>query len=218
MIKLSPAALDLQALKNTDGSPPRSAVLLELKLSGKTVAGLVLEAAFRTKRGELLLLTTDDTPFEEVLNIQLLDSGLNLLDSAVMGSAYSTGSFKLVRIEYPNGVRFRFIGDTDWTVEVLAASRSAFPGGADARGVSRPLGITKTVHRLRQSEAAGVVRSQGVPKLRSFGRYQRLRWLGALTQTGRVQEYWAKVVLAVVGLALTKICMGSKSSFWPTEL
>ena len=129
MIKLSPAALDLQALKNTDGSPPRSAVLLELKLSGKTVAGLVLEAAFRTKRGELLLLTTDNTPFEEVLNIQLLDSGLNLLDSAVMGSAYSTGSFKLVRIEYPNGVRFRFIGDTDWTVEVLAASRSAFPGG-----------------------------------------------------------------------------------------
>lgn len=143
MIKLSPAALGLKALTGADSAAPRSEVLLKREGTGKSVAGLVLEAAFKTEQGEYLLLTTDDTPFEEGLNIQLLDAQLDPLDAAVLGAAYKTGSFKLVRIERPAGVRFRFMGETDWTVEVFAKPRFRFPWMREATSVSRSFGLSR---------------------------------------------------------------------------
>ena len=143
MIKLSPAALDLQAINGADGIAPRSAILLKGKPTGKSVAGSLLEAAFKTEGGELLLFTTDDTPFEEMLNIQLLDAQLDPLDAAVLGSAYSTGSFEFLQTEGPSSLRFRFIGDTDWTVDIWPSHRLRTPWCKDSMGVSRPFGLFK---------------------------------------------------------------------------
>ena len=143
MIKLSPAALSLQAMNGADGIAPRSELLLEGNPTGKSVAGSLLEAAFKTDRGELLLFTTDDTPFEELLNIQLLDAQLDPLDAAVLGSAYSTGSFEFLQTEGPSALLFRFIGDTDWTVDIWPSCRLRAPWCKDSVGVSSPLGLFK---------------------------------------------------------------------------
>ena len=141
MLALHPTAIGLRPMDGPEDIAPRSELLLDGQPTGKTVAGLVLEAAFRTDSGELLLFTADDTPFEEMLNIQLLDAQLDPLDSAVLGAAYSTGSFGFLAVERPDSVRFRFIGDTDWVVEVLPEPRLRTPWAKDPVGVSRPWGL-----------------------------------------------------------------------------
>jgi hypothetical protein len=66
----------------------------------------------------LLLFLTDDTPFEEMLNIALIDLDDGVKEILTLGGAYLTGSFADLHI-LPNAVEFRFIGETTWRVEIL---------------------------------------------------------------------------------------------------
>lgn len=110
--------------------------------TGQQVPGAVLEAASQWQ-SFTLLFTTDDTPFEELLHIHLLDAQLNLLDSATVGVMYSTGSFSLLESAEPDTLRFRFIGDTDWSVQVLPEPGFRVPLLSEPTGVSRPLGFSR---------------------------------------------------------------------------
>jgi hypothetical protein len=117
---------------------PRSEILLHGARTGKLVSGAMLEAAVQWQDRHLLFMT-DDVPFEDMLSIQLLDARFDLLDSALLGSPYATGSFSSLSLIEPNKVRFRFIGDTFWTVELLAVAQARLPFLSDPPGIRRPL-------------------------------------------------------------------------------
>lgn len=125
-----------------DDAPPLCEIVRNGQATGRHVEGAVLELAARWQ-SFYLLFTTDDTPFEDLLHIHLLDADMSLLDSATLGGIYSTGSFSLLDSSEPNALRFRFIGDTDWSVQVLPAPGFRAPLLSEPAGVSRRWGFTR---------------------------------------------------------------------------
>lgn len=104
--------------------------------TGTLVAGIVLEAALRCDVGFLLFLS-DDILHEDSLRIYLIDEHYALTDSATLGAMYATGAFSDLQIISPSTLRFRFFGDTTWTLEVFPHRRwRLLPA---PRGVHRPL-------------------------------------------------------------------------------
>ena len=75
--------------------------------------------------------------------IDLLDADLRLLDSATLGGIYATGSFSPLESAELDTFRFRFIGDTDWSVQVLPEPGFRIPLWSEPTGVSRPVGFTR---------------------------------------------------------------------------
>jgi hypothetical protein len=125
-----------------EGEVPRSELLVNDQPSGRILAGAVLEAAVLW-RDQHLLFIADDMPYEEALRIVLLDAQLQVVDAALLGAAYSTGSFRDLSLLPPDTVRFRFIGGTDWTVRLLHKDQFRLPLVSEPRGVSRRLGFSR---------------------------------------------------------------------------
>ena len=128
----------LLTLRYRDGTdPPISDLVLHSRPTGTTVKGALLEAV--VKADDLyLLFTTDDTPYEEILRIHLIDDVGNTIESLWIGNAYSTGNFRQLEIMGSDSVRFLFFGDTDWTVSIRPSPRFQIPLFADPPGVFRP--------------------------------------------------------------------------------
>lgn len=140
---LTSSALSVARIPDlADDAPPLCEILRHGKPTGRRVPGAVLEQAAQWQ-SFYLLFTTDDTPFEELLHIHLLDAELDLLDSATLGGIYSTGSFSLLASAEPDTLRFRFIGGTDWSVQVLPEPGFRVPLLSEPAGVSRPLGFSR---------------------------------------------------------------------------
>ena len=135
--------ISLRPLPGSEDDEPRSEVLVDRRATGSVIAGCVLEAAVRCEPGWLLLVT-NDTPYEEFLNIHLLDeSTAQPLDSARIGGPNSTGTFSNLKLEPPSTVHFRFIDEADWSVRVLPRAKRALPLWPDARGVWRGSRLTR---------------------------------------------------------------------------
>ena len=116
--------------------PPQAEIYVDGVASGTVVPGAVLEAAVACD-GMTLLMLTDDVPYEDMLSIHLLGAQLQLLDSARIGAAYATGAFSSLTLLAPNRVRFRFIDNVDWWVEVFSAPSFRLPLVGEAKGVTR---------------------------------------------------------------------------------
>jgi hypothetical protein len=125
-----------------EGEVPTSEVLVNGTSTGKRISGAVLEAAVQWDNRYLLFMT-DDVPYEEMLSIHLLDDQLDLLDSALIGGPYATGSFSSLELREQNTVCFHFIGDTTWSVELLSRPRFRMPFISEPPGVKRPLGFSR---------------------------------------------------------------------------
>lgn len=125
-----------------EDEPPRSEVLLAAKPTGTIVPGALLEATVEWEK-HFVLFMTDDCPFEEMLHVHLLDPQLQLVDSLRLGSAYSTGTLSSIELLEPNRVRFRFIGDTDWIIELLEKPKLKLPFVSDPPGVHRAIGLMR---------------------------------------------------------------------------
>lgn len=138
-----------------ENMPPTSEILIDGRPTGCVVSGAILEAAVEAGDFRLLFMT-DDLPYEDALSIHLVDTRWHLLDSALLGAAYSTGSFKGLQLAPPHKVRFRFIGDTDWTVEILPQPGYRLPYLGEPTGVSRKFGFSRHfVVRGRPKPATG---------------------------------------------------------------
>lgn len=125
-----------------EGEAPKSEILVNGMPTGKLISGVILELAVQWE-GRYLLFMTDDVPFEEMLGIHLLDSRMNTLDSALIGSTYSSGTFSSPELNGPNIVRFHFIGDTTWSIELLPRPEFYLPFISEPPGVKRPLGFSR---------------------------------------------------------------------------
>ncbi len=121
---------------------PVSEVYVSGQATGKCIPGADLEAAIEHD-GRYLLFVTDDCPFEDMLRILLLDAACNILDSAMLGAPYSTGSFSSLSLDAPDKVRFRFIGDCEWTVTLLPRAGFRLPYLSGQKGVWRGFGFTR---------------------------------------------------------------------------
>ena len=154
---LSASELALKALPDTrsEEAAPRSEIVIGGRPTGCYVDGLVLEAAVSCGEN-YLLFTTDDVPYEEFLTVALLDASLSPLDGVTIGGMYSTGSFSSLQLIEPSSVGFRFIGDADWSIELLPAPVLGLPLIGDPKGVRRKMGLRRyfKVHGQPRSEGA----------------------------------------------------------------
>lgn len=152
---LSASELALKALPDSrsEETAPRSEIVIDGRPTGHYIDGVVLEAAVSCD-GNYLLFATDDVPYEEFLRVWLLDASLTPLDGVTIGAMYSTGSFSSLRLMEPNSVGFRFIGDTDWSIELLSTPVLGLPLMGDPKGVRRKMGLRRyfKVHGQPKSE------------------------------------------------------------------
>lgn len=133
-----------------DNEEPRSEILQNAIPTGKYVAGAILVATIQW--GSLyLLFVTDDCPFEEALNIHLLDEHLDPIDSTVIGWIYNTGVFESLTLVQPNIVQFRFLGDADWNIELLPKYTFRLPFLTESPGIWRKLGSSRHFRIYRKS-------------------------------------------------------------------
>jgi hypothetical protein len=126
----------------TENEGPQSEIWLSGQSTHQQVPGANLEACVQW-HDKTLLLVTDDVPYEEALRIILLDQDMKMIDAAELGAPYSTGAFKDLMLLPPDALSFRFIGDTTWTVTLLAQPGFRLPFFTEPRGVSRPFGFQR---------------------------------------------------------------------------
>jgi hypothetical protein len=138
-MKLTPATEYATRLTTAPMSDvqPLSEILIAGVGTKKIIEGATLEAALRWNDYVLLFLT-DDIPFEETLNIYLLDRDANVIDLARMYHIYATGVFSDLDLSEPDAVRFRFFGGRIWTLRLFTDRTFALPFFADPIGVHRP--------------------------------------------------------------------------------
>jgi hypothetical protein len=118
---------------------PCSELVVAGRPTGLCVAGKVLEAAVEID-GRYLLFLTEGVTMEERLSIHLVSAQARLLDTASVGLMVALGLFARLKLAPPHEVRFRFLGDAQWCVEVHPEPRWAWPFAGEAPGVRRPFG------------------------------------------------------------------------------
>ena len=125
-------------------SPPaefkegRVAVLLDGRETGLELKGQILEAALEAPGGWLLFLT-HDVPYEEQLDLVLLDEDLRVRERASLGWIETPGLFEDLRTQ-GDSAAFRFIG-SEWRVRVLPKPRWRLPLIGPV-GLTRPPGLS----------------------------------------------------------------------------
>lgn len=125
----------------SDTALARSEVVFNGKKTGRVITGEVLEAAVEWQSYRILFVT-DNILSEDYLRIYLLDAQWQVVDSATLGAMYATGAFSGLELRPPNSVRFNFIGDVSWTIELLDTPSLSLPFSAP-KGVSRPLSLLR---------------------------------------------------------------------------
>jgi hypothetical protein len=101
---------------------------------------IVVDAAslcdqFAVSRSETLLILDEDNPYEERLHLVLV-RGDDVLDHVVIGAPYAGGIFRIVD-SHSDRLRFRFEGETIWSLSVDPEGRrslAGLPRGARRRG------------------------------------------------------------------------------------
>ena len=122
------------------------------------VTGAVLETAVQW-RDYRVAFFTDDIPFEEMLRIYMFDANMALIDAAVFGAMYSTGTFAELRLQPPDTLTFRFFGGIIWRLVLLNEREFALPFVSDPRGVSRKFKF------FRQFRVEGKPQPEGTPDI-----------------------------------------------------
>ena len=126
----------------TDLELPASELLLDGSPTGIRVIGAILQATVEWQ-GYRIAFFTDDIPFEEMLRIYMFDSEMGLVDAAVLGAMYSTGTFDALTLQPPDELTFRFFGGTIWRLVLLGEPEFALPFLSDPRGVSRKFKLSR---------------------------------------------------------------------------
>jgi hypothetical protein len=136
------SGVSVRQIRSGDDAPPMCEVLHDGAATGTRLHGAILEAAVAWNTCVVIFLT-DDIPAEDALHIYLLDATFQLLDSASLSARYTTGSCAALRLMPPDHLSFRFFGDSEWRVELLAQAKVRVPFFSEPAGVHRPLGFSR---------------------------------------------------------------------------
>ena len=126
----------------TETELPTSELLLDGEPTGLMVTGAILQAAVEWHDYRIAFFT-DDIPYEDMLRIYMFDLDMALVDAAVLGAMYSTGTFDALTLQPPDRLTFRFFGGTVWRMVLLAEPEFALPFVSDPRGVSRKFKLSR---------------------------------------------------------------------------
>ncbi len=132
----------------TETESPNIQVSIAQATLDVNIEGACVEACIQLK-DEYLIFTTNDCPFEETLNIYLIDAENNVVDSASIYWMYSTGMLSDLTIKNPNTIGFTFFKDTPWNLEVFEKPQMMVPYISEPKGVFRKM---KLKRRFRISE------------------------------------------------------------------
>jgi hypothetical protein len=91
---------------------PPGTLLHEGRDTGLRISAASLEAQFQLQPGFYLLFFTDNTPYEEALQIVLLDSHLQFLDGLELGQPYTPGILSGIHAESEQRILFDFFAST----------------------------------------------------------------------------------------------------------
>lgn len=106
------------------------------------IEGVCLEAALSFNERYILLFVTCDCPFEEILNIYLMDSQRNLIvDQAIISQQYSPGLFTDLTIRSENTLSFEFMIEGEWIIELLETPKKSICNLFSCRFVNRPFSL-----------------------------------------------------------------------------
>lgn len=160
-MKLTPAPdYSIRLIKEgTSDEAPLCEVMISGVATEKILEGAVFEAALKW-HDHILLFITDDVPFEEGLNIYLLDAMLNVIDSAKMYFMYSTGIFSSLDLSEDDTVRFQFFGDEVSMLRLYEKKKFAVPILSTPLGVHHRLAFFR---RFEISRLSPATRSTGEP-------------------------------------------------------
>ena len=134
--------------ESTDTESPKSQIWKNGKAINVFVDGQVCEACINY-RDFYLVFTTNDSPFEESLNIYFLDRNFTPLDHAVLVWPYGTGSFNLMNLTEPNFIEFKFFGNATWRLELYPKKKLIIPYLSEPAGVWRKF---KLKHHFKVSK------------------------------------------------------------------
>lgn len=124
-------------VESSSETVPMCEVVIAGVATKAVLEGAILKAALKWD-DYVVLFISNDVPFEDSLNIYLLDRRLNVLDSASMYAAYSTGIFSNLDLSQADIVRFHFLGEGTWTLKLFPKKQFAIPGLYSPLGVHRP--------------------------------------------------------------------------------
>ena len=134
--------LSVRRLPGAKDQPPRCQLIVDGQETGSELPGAVFEAAADTNDGWLIFLT-DDVPFEESLNICLIDRAFRIRDRVTLVWPGSSGTFRDPCPTGDNSLQFEFFGDRPWFVDLFKSPRFRLPLFSEPIGVFRPFGFTR---------------------------------------------------------------------------
>ena len=105
--------------------------------TGVKLEGAVLEGAY-TVGGDILLLTSEGTPFEEALHVTLLAPDLTLRDAVTVAAPYAPGVLRDVKVVSDRTIAFAFFGGAE-RLRVTVLESPARHAAAGPPGARRPL-------------------------------------------------------------------------------
>lgn len=124
----------------TEAIPAKSTITLGSIESAPMLEGEDYEACIQYQ-DFLLVFTTNNCPYEESLNIHLLNQKLELLDKATLVWPYNTGPFSLTGLIEPNKLQFQFFNEETWTLEVYSKKQFFISAISEPKRVWRKLGF-----------------------------------------------------------------------------
>lgn len=114
--------IQLFALQRVPDGSGDSRLLAGERDAGR-VEGVVLEAQFRCRAGNLVV-TSDDSPFEEQVHFYLVDDSFRRLDDVSLGRIYTPGILRDLSVQTDgDALTFGFFGCDRWQLTVAADPR-----------------------------------------------------------------------------------------------
>lgn len=124
----------------TETEPAKCTITIRTEESSAILEGEHCEACIQYQ-SFFVVLTTNNCPYEESLNIHYLNHKLKLLDRATLVWPYNTGSFSLTGFIEPNKLRFQFFNDETWTLEAYSTKQFFVSALSEPKGVWRRFGF-----------------------------------------------------------------------------
>ena len=119
-----------------------SATLVAGDRSLGRIDGLAIEAQIKCPTG-YLVITSDDTPYEEVLHFILLNDAMERIDQLDLGKVYQAGMLRQLYLG-DDYLEFSFFGEDRWRLSVLGTPTVWIPRLLS--GVSYPTGWRRRHH------------------------------------------------------------------------
>jgi hypothetical protein len=106
--------------------------------TGLIITGVIIEKQIFYRKNFILFIIYD-CPYEEQLDIIVLNKNFEILDKATVAWVLAGGFFENIFVDGPNSLVFDFIGNKPWRVEFFDRPRFLMPCFSEPTGVWRSL-------------------------------------------------------------------------------